>query len=83
MPSWGIGRESVRVAAVTDGIRAFTLAPYVFAELDTARRLALLGANQAFYWVLDLARPECATDVVAAVDRHPNLVARRARRLQR
>lgn len=73
----GIGRESVRVAAVTDGIRAFTLAPYVFAELDTARRLALLGADQAFYWVLDLARPECATDVVAAVDRHPDLVARR------
>lgn len=73
----GIGRESVRVAAVTDGIRAFTLAPYVFAELDTARRLALLGADQAFYWVLDLARPECASDVVAAVDRHPDLVARR------
>jgi putative ABC transport system permease protein len=73
----GIGRESVRIAAVTDGIRAFTLAPYVFAELDTARRLALLGADQAFYWVLDLARPECASDVVAAVDRHPDLVARR------
>ncbi|MCC6901529.1 MAG: ABC transporter permease [Polyangiaceae bacterium] len=73
----GIGAESVRVAAVTDGIRAFTLAPYVFAELATARRLALLGADQAFYWVLDLARPECASEVVATVDRHPDLVARR------
>lgn len=72
----GIGHESVRVAAVTDGIRAFTLAPYVFAELDTARRLALLGADQAFYWVLDLARPECSSDVVASVSRHPDLVAR-------
>lgn len=72
----GIGNESVRVAAVTDGIRAFTLAPYVFAELDTARRLAMLGADQVFYWVLDLARPECASDVVASVGRHPDLVAR-------
>lgn len=72
----GIGRESVRVAAVTDGIRAFTLAPYVFAELDTARRLTMLGADQVFYWVLDLARPECASDVVASVGRHPDLVAR-------
>ncbi|MFO0568404.1 MAG: ABC transporter permease [Polyangiaceae bacterium] len=73
----GIGQESVRVTAVTDGIRAFTLAPYVFTELTTARRLALLGADQVFYWVLDLARPECADDVVASVGRHPDLVARR------
>jgi putative ABC transport system permease protein len=71
----GIGGHAVHVAAVTDGIRAFTLAPYVFAELDTARRLAQLGADQAMYWVVDLARPECAADVIAAVGRHPDLDA--------
>jgi putative ABC transport system permease protein len=78
----GIGRDSVRVAAITDGIRAFTLAPYVFTELDTARRLAMLGADQSYYWVLDLARPECTTEVVAAVSRHPDLIARRTEDFQ-
>lgn len=71
----GVGGQTVQVAAVTDGIRAFTLAPYVFAELETARRLALLGSDQSIFWVLDLARPECAADVIAAVGRHPDLDA--------
>lgn len=70
-----VGDQTVQVAAVTDGIRAFTLAPYVFAELETARRLALLGSDQAIFWVLDLERPECASDVIAAVARHPDLDA--------
>ena len=54
----------------------------VFTELDTARRLAMLGADQSYYWVLDLARPECTTEVVAAVSRHPDLIARRTEDFQ-
>jgi putative ABC transport system permease protein len=71
----GIGGHAVRVAAVTDGIRSFTLAPYVFAELETGRRLGQLGADQAMYWVLDLARPECTSDVIASIERHADLDA--------
>jgi putative ABC transport system permease protein len=71
----GIGGHTVRIAGLTDGIRSFTLAPYVFAELETARRLAQLGADQAMYWVLDLARPECASDVIASIERHADLDA--------
>lgn len=71
----GVSGQNVTVAALSDGIRAFTLAPYVFTELGTARRLAQLGSEQAMYWVLDLARPECEKDVIAGVERHPDLDA--------
>ncbi|MCC6213793.1 MAG: FtsX-like permease family protein [Polyangiaceae bacterium] len=70
-----VGTEEVYVAAVTRGIRAFTLAPYVFAEIDTARRLARMGGDQAYFWLADLARPECRDDVIAAVKRHGDLDA--------
>lgn len=71
----GIGRHTVRVAAVTEGIRAFTLAPYVFGELETARRVMEMGSDQATYWVLDLERPDCMASVVAHVQKHPDLDA--------
>lgn len=78
-----VGTEVVRVAAITRGIRAFTLAPYVFAEIDTARRLAGLGSDQAFYWLVDLARPECKDDVIASVRKHPDLDAHGREEFQR
>lgn len=71
----GVGRHTVRIAAITEGIRAFTLAPYVFGEIDTARGVLEMGSDQATYWVLDLARPECAASVIGHVERHPDLAA--------
>lgn len=71
----GIGRHTVRIAAVTSGIRAFTLAPYVFGELDTARQVMEMGSDQATYWVLDLARPDCTASVLGYVRRHLDLDA--------
>jgi putative ABC transport system permease protein len=71
----GIGRHTVRVAAVTEGIRAFTLAPYVFGELNTARRVLEMGSDQATYWVLDLERPDCTQSVIHHVQQHPDLDA--------
>lgn len=64
-----LGGQSVWVAALTEGVRSFTLMPNVFAEVDTARRLARLSEGQVNYWVADLARPECLNDVLATVER--------------
>ncbi|MEB2311764.1 MAG: ABC transporter permease [Sorangiineae bacterium] len=70
-----VGSEQVYVAAVTEGIRSFTLSPYLFAENETARRVANMSDGQATYWVVDLERPSCATDVIESVARHPDLDA--------
>lgn len=69
-----IGGQTVRVAAVTRGIRAFTLTPYVFADIATARRLLGLGEGQAHYFVVDLADPAQADAVASAIERgNPDL----------
>lgn len=70
-----VGTQQVYVGAVTEGIRSFTLSPYLFSELDTARRVAGLGDGQAMYWVLDLDHSSCSADVIHAVERHPDLEA--------
>jgi putative ABC transport system permease protein len=71
-----IGGRTVEITAVTRGIRSFTLTPYVFAELATARRMIGLGPNQVHYWLLDLADPSCGPGVAAAVaERSPDLQA--------
>ncbi len=70
-----VGAEQVYVGAVTEGIRSFTLSPYLFSELDGARRIAGMSDGQATYWVLDLKHPGCTADVLHAVERHPDLEA--------
>ncbi len=70
-----IGSQTAWVAAVTKGIRSFTLAPYLFTDAESARRILGLSDGQAHYWVLDLKDPRCAPDVVASVQRHPDLSA--------
>lgn len=62
-----IGGKTVEIAAVTRGIRSFTLTPYVFADLATARRITGLGERQVHYWVLDLADASCAPSVASAI----------------
>ncbi len=41
-----INGQNVRVAAVTDGIRSFTTTPYIFADLDDARRFTRFPRNK-------------------------------------
>lgn len=65
-----MGGQAVWVAALTEGVRSFTLTPNVFAEIETARRLARLTEGQANYWVADLHDPSCAADLVTSVERH-------------
>jgi putative ABC transport system permease protein len=71
-----IGTHTVEIAALTHGIRSFTLTPYVFSDIATARRLVGLGEGQAHFWVVDVADPGCAMTVAAAIEeRHPDLQA--------
>jgi putative ABC transport system permease protein len=68
--------RSVYVGAVTQGIRSFTVVPYVFAEPQQARRILGLRDGQATFWALDLADPGCAPSVRASIERHPDLQVR-------
>lgn len=70
-----IGGRVAVVAALTHGIRSFALYPYLFAEIDTARRLIGAAEGQAQYWVADLESPACAGSVIAALRAQPDLEA--------
>jgi len=71
-----VGGKRVHVAAVTSGIRGFTLQPYLFTNIESARRIVQMGDGRATYLVVDLKDPECAADVVAEAERRPDLEAR-------
>ncbi len=47
--------QTVRVAAVTEGIRSFTTTPYVFTALDRARGYAGIPADKATYVLVRVA----------------------------
>jgi putative ABC transport system permease protein len=70
-----VAGQTLRVAGLTHGIRSFTLSPFTFTELNTARRLVGLGEDQAHYWVLDVRDPGCAAIVRDHVGAHPDLEA--------
>lgn len=65
-----MGGKEVYVAALTEDVRSFTLQPNVFAEVETARRIAKLAEGQVNYWVVDLRAPECSADVITSIERH-------------
>lgn len=56
-------------------MRSFTLVLFLFTEIQNARRLMHLGDDRASYWIVDLADPRCADDVIAHVRRHHDLTA--------
>ncbi|MGA2450776.1 MAG: ABC transporter permease [Polyangiaceae bacterium] len=68
-----IGEHRAWVAAETGGIRGFTLSPYIFANLDVARRLTGLSDGQAHYLVIDLADRSCSEDLRATIERQGDL----------
>lgn len=49
-----IRQQTVRVAALTDGIRSFTTTPYVFMDVDRARAHTGVPANKATYFLVRL-----------------------------
>jgi putative ABC transport system permease protein len=72
-----IGGETVKVAAVTRGVRSFTLLPFVFAEIGQARRMTGMRDGEVNFWVLDLRDSSCAADVIRTVAVSPELQALR------
>lgn len=70
--------ERALVTVLTHGIRSFVLTPYIFAELVQARWLSGLMDGQVHYWILNAKQPECLDSIVAAIERHPDLQARRS-----
>jgi putative ABC transport system permease protein len=51
-----IRQQSVRVAAVTSGIRSFTTTPYVFMDVDRARAYTGTPSSKATYFLIRLDR---------------------------
>jgi putative ABC transport system permease protein len=67
--------QLVHVAALTSGIRAFTLQPYVFTVIDTARRLTAMADECATYFIADLRDPTCSASVIAMAKQRRDLDA--------
>lgn len=70
-----IGGLTLHVALLTHGIRSFSLMPYVFTSVTSARRIMGLGDGRFTYVVLDLKSPSCAASVAETIDRQPDLTA--------
>ena len=68
-----INSLKVTVGAMTDGIRSFTLNPYVFTSMTNGRRLLGLSENEVMYYVIDLVDPGCAADLVQWMKRYPDV----------
>jgi putative ABC transport system permease protein len=51
-----IRQQTVRVAAVTEGIRSFTTTPYVFMDVDRARSYTGVPSNKATYFLIHVDR---------------------------
>ena len=58
-----IRQQTVRVAAVTDGIRSFTTTPYVFMDVDRARAFAGVPSGKASYFLVRLGETANVDDV--------------------
>ncbi len=70
-----VAGQTVHIAATTEGMRSFTLVPFLFTEIQNARRLLHLADDRASYWVVDLKDRRCVDDVVRHVRRHADLDA--------
>jgi putative ABC transport system permease protein len=51
-----IRQQTVRVAAVTEGIRSFTTTPYVFMDVDRARSYTGVPSSKATYFLIHVDR---------------------------
>jgi len=70
-----VGGLTLHVAALTRGIRSFSLMPYVFTSVPTARRIMGLRDELFTYIVLDLKHPNCAASVLQAINSQSDLSA--------
>lgn len=69
-----IERNRVKVTAITEGIRSFTMSPYVFMTLERARNIMNMSAGSATFFLIQLqpgADPEATRQELKA--RLPNV----------
>ena len=62
-----IGGSRVRIAGLTDGIRSFTVTPFVFTTLNRARQLLQMPADMGTYMLVKVApgaNPETVRDAL-------------------
>jgi putative ABC transport system permease protein len=71
-----VNGRTVWVQGVTEGIKGFTLSPYVFARVRDAQRLVGIADGQFHYWVVDLEDRACTAAFTASVERHHDLQAK-------
>lgn len=67
--------KTATVGIVTRGIRSFTTAPVMFADLGELEQLLSLPRDSANFWVADLDHPGCAADVIRRIEAHGDLQA--------
>jgi len=68
-----VSSRQVIVAAITDGIRSFTLNPYFFTSMTNAHRLLNLAETHAMYYSIDLTDSSCAPDLIDWMKRQPDV----------
>jgi putative ABC transport system permease protein len=64
-----MGAQRVRVTGLTDGIRSFTVTPYVFTTLPRARQILSMNSDQVTYVLVKVAddtTPEAVRDALKA-----------------
>lgn len=66
---------SVKVAAVTRGIRSFTTAPIIFTGIRELEHVLGAPRDSARFWVADLHHPGCAAEVARRIETHDDLQA--------
>ncbi len=62
-----VEQQRVKVAALTDGIRSFTMAPYVFTSLNRARGMLGMQPDQATFLLVKLEDPQTTDAVLAEI----------------
>lgn len=63
--SFEVNNQRVTVAATTQGIRSFTLMPYLFTSITNARRLMGVVEGHAHFFAVNLHHAGCAADLRA------------------
>ena len=72
-----VAGTEVKIAALTRGIRAFSLNPYVFTDAANARRIMGAGDGEAQYFVADANDARCVETLLATFKGSPGVDARR------
>jgi putative ABC transport system permease protein len=64
-----VNGQKVVVGAMTNGIRSFTLSPYLFTSINNARRLTGLIEGQVSYFSVKLTKAGCRDALLAWADK--------------